>query len=192
MVNGKPLIVGIGGTSRSHSSSEHALRQVLRHLEVMGADIELYTGHMLSSLPIYGGDQVVQSRLRDQFIQSLRDADGVVISSPCYHGGVSGLIKNALDYVEDMRDDSRKYLDGRVVGVIACAYGNQGVGVVLSQLRQIVHALRGWPTPIGVGINSLEVRLTAEDCSDASTTQQIKLMADQLLQFVPRMTAVTA
>ena len=191
-MNRKPYIVGIGGTSRPNSSSELALRQVLQDLEGMGAQVELFTGHALSKLPIYGDEVDAHDDLRESFIKALREADGVVISSPCYHGGVSGLIKNALDYVEDMRNDPRVYLDGRVVGVIASAYGNQGVGTVLNQLRQIVHALRGWPTPIGVGINSLEVRFTGDECSDESIRKQIKLMAKQLVQFVPRMTEATA
>ena len=114
-MNRKPYIVGIGGTSRPNSSSELALRQVLQDLEGMGAQVELFTGHALSKLPIYGDEVDAHDDLRESFIKALREADGVVISSPCYHGGVSGLIKNALDYVEDMRNDPRVYLDGRVV-----------------------------------------------------------------------------
>ena len=38
-------------------------------------------------------------------VTALRDADAVVVGSPGYHGGVSGLVKNALDYIEDLRTD---------------------------------------------------------------------------------------
>jgi len=54
-----------------------------------------------------------------------------------------------------MRDDERVYFEGRAVGVIATGYGWQGVVATLATLRQIVHALRGYPTPLGAGINSL-------------------------------------
>ncbi len=42
----------------------------------------------------------------------------------------------------------------RSVGLIATAYGWQATGSTLATLRSIVHALRGWPTPLGAAINS--------------------------------------
>ena len=67
-------------------------------------------------------------------------------------------MKNALDYTEDMCKDAEPYLDGRAVGLIVCGHGWQSTGVVLSAFRSIVHALRGWPTPMGVAINTLVER----------------------------------
>jgi FMN reductase len=90
-----------------------------------------------------------------RLVDLMRRCDGMVISTPSYHGGISGLVKNALDYLEDLREDSRPYLDSRAVGCIVCAGGWQGVGVTLTSLRSIVHALRGWPTPLGVGVNTI-------------------------------------
>jgi hypothetical protein len=47
-------------------------------------------------------------------------------------GGISGLVKNALDYVEDLRDHELPYLDGRAVGCIGCAYRRQATTTTLS------------------------------------------------------------
>lgn len=69
-----------------------------------------------------------------------------LIWAAAHHGSVSGLIKNALDYIEDTTKEERVYLEGRTVGCIACAYGWQATGSTLNALRTIVHALRGWPT----------------------------------------------
>nr|BAQ21925.1 putative NADPH-dependent FMN reductase [Streptomyces versipellis] len=46
----------------------------------------------------------------------MRRADGPVIGSPGYQGGSSGLVKNAADLLEDLRDDTRVHFDGRAVG----------------------------------------------------------------------------
>ena len=89
-------------------------------------------------------------------VTALRDADAVVVGSPGYHGAVSGLVKNALDYIEDLRDDPRVYLDNTPWGCISCAYGWQAAVGTLTQLRGIGHALRAWPTPLGVAINSAD------------------------------------
>ena len=36
-----------------------------------------------------------------------RGAHALIIGSPGYHGGISGLVKNALDYLEELREDPR-------------------------------------------------------------------------------------
>ena len=43
--------------------------------------------------------------------RAVRTADVVVLSSPEYHNGVSGMLKNVLDYLEDTNKDERVYLD---------------------------------------------------------------------------------
>jgi len=79
-------------------------------------------------------------------------ADGIILGTPGYHGGLSGLVKNALDYTEDLRDNQRPYLENRPVGCVVTAAGEQGGVTTLAALRSVVHALRGWPTPLGVTI----------------------------------------
>ena len=80
----------------------------------------------------------------DKLVSALREADAVVVGSPGYHGAVSGLVKNALDYIEDLREDPRVYLDNTPWGCISCAYGWQAAVGTLGQLRSIGHALRAW------------------------------------------------
>jgi FMN reductase len=69
---------------------------------------------------------------------------------------MSGLIKNALDFSEDMRADANVYFDGKAVGCIAVAAGSQALGSTVATMRSIAHALRGWPTPYAAMINSTE------------------------------------
>lgn len=168
----RPLIVGIGGTTRNGSSSERLLHQALAAAATIGADTLAFTGERLL-FPIYGTAKPGAAEL--EFIEALRRCDGVVIASPGYHGSVSGMVKNALDYVEELRGDARPYLEGRPVGLIAAAAGWQAGGSTLQHLRSIVHALRGWPTPLGVIANS---SLPNCDCGD-----QIVLMAGQVMDF---------
>lgn len=179
----KPFIVGIGGTTRDGSSSEQALALALRHAEAAGAKTHMIGGPKLVKLPMYDPDPGSMTEVGKKLVEHLRKADGVIISSPCYHGGVSGLIKNAIDYIEEMRADEKVYLDGRAIGIIACGYGYQGPGPVLAQLRQTAHALRGWPTPLGVGINSAVVKFQNGECSDAGVAKQIEIMAQQVTEF---------
>jgi FMN reductase len=79
-------------------------------------------------------------------------------------------MKNAIDYVEDMSGDLRPYLEGRAVGCIVTAAGWQSGVTTLTSLRSTVHALRGWPSPLGVVINSATPQF---DRSGAATDQKV-------------------
>ncbi len=179
-----PLVVGIGGTTRDGSSTERALRIALNGAESAGARTHLFGGAFLHSLPHYAPESASLTEAQRQLIEAVRDADAVIIATPGYHGGVSGLVKNALDTLEALRADERPYLDGRAVGCIVTAYGWQATGTVLGSLRSIVHALRGWPTPLGAGINTLETRFETEDtCSDPKAAEQLATVGQQAAAF---------
>lgn len=181
--NTRPLVVGIGGTTRASSSTENALRLALAGAEQQGATTRLFGGTFLHSLPHYAPENPERTDAQRELVEAVRQADAVVIATPGYHGGISGLVKNALDTLEDLRADERPYLDQRAVGCIVTAYGWQGTGVVLTSLRSIVHALRGWPTPFGATINSLETRFNADGCSDPKVAAQLAVVGQQATGF---------
>ncbi|MEM5437711.1 NAD(P)H-dependent oxidoreductase [Paraburkholderia diazotrophica] len=182
--NRRPLVIGIGGTTRAASSTERALGFALRGAQQAGARTRLFGGTFLHSLPHYAPESTHRTDEQLELIEAVRHADALVIATPGYHGGVSGLVKNALDTLEELRGEARPYLDGRAVGCIVTAYGWQAAGSVLTSLRSIVHALRGWPTPFGAGINTLETRFdTADTCSDPKVVEQLSMVGEQAAQF---------
>ena len=150
---GRPLIVGIGGTLRPGSTSERALALTLARAQSLGAETRIFAGPALH-MPLYDTAVLARHGEAHDLVEALRMADGIIISSPGYHGSISGLLKNALDYAEDLRTDVRPYFTGRAVGLIACADGVQAMGSTLATLRAIVHALRGWPTPYAAMVSA--------------------------------------
>lgn len=173
----QPFIVGLGGTLRANSSTERALRYCLQAVERQGGRTRLFSAEDLD-LPMYAPHELERTPRALELVNNLRDADAVVVGSPGYHGAVSGLVKNALDYIEDLRDDPRVYLDNTPWGCISCAYGWQAAVGTLTQLRGIGHALRAWPTPLGVAINSADPVWTAS--GELAETDQGKVVANQL------------
>lgn len=172
-------IVGIGGSVEPGSQSESALRAVLAAAAATGADVQAFTGRQLDFPPYHSAAALPASARA--YVEAVRAADAVVISSPGYHGTVSGLVKNALDYLEELRTDRRPYLDGRPVGLIAVARGAQAAVGTLTTLRQIAHALRGWPTPYGLTVNSLTSRFDeAGRIEDAQVAAGVGILAGQL------------
>ncbi|WP_048473304.1 NADPH-dependent FMN reductase [Mycolicibacterium chlorophenolicum] len=183
----RPFIVGLGGTLRANSSTERALRHCLAAVERQGGRTRLFAAEELD-LPMYAPHELERTPRALELVKTLRDADAVVVGSPGYHGAVSGLVKNALDYIEDLREDPRVYLDNTPWGCISCAYGWQAAVGTLTQLRSIGHALRAWPTPLGVAINSAEpVWDTSGGLADTdqgrAVANQLDLLATQVLAF---------
>ncbi len=188
----RPKIVGLGGTPRSGSSTEMALRACLAVAEDEGAETVLITGQDIL-LPIYMPELSERTAEAKSMIEHIRTCDGLIIASPGYHGSISGLVKNAIDYIEDLRKDSRCYLEGRAVGCILGAAGDQALGTSLTALRSVVHALRGWPTPMGATLNTSTRLFDAEGhCIDQPARLQLELVARQVAHFARMRLADTA
>ncbi|MFD9223625.1 NADPH-dependent FMN reductase [Streptomyces sp. NPDC060064] len=180
----KPLVVGIGGTGRPGSTTDKALAMALQGAAEAGARTRLFDAGSLGVLPLFQPQHTERSETALELLDALARADGVLLASPSYHGGISGLVKNALDYLEDLSDDPRPYLDGRAVGCVVTAAGWQSAGTTLCALRSIVHALRGWPTPLGVTLNTTEHPLTSSDIETGRRFEtQLLTVGRQVTEF---------
>lgn len=179
----RPLVLGLGGTPRAGSSAERALAVSLAAAAAQGAETVMIAGADLL-LPMYNPNSPDRTPEALRLVDLFRRCDGLVIASPAYHGSLSGLIKNALDYAEDLRENERVYFDGVGVGLIAVAAGWQGASQTLTALRSIVHALRGWPTPLGAALNTTLGLFDEQGrCTDLSSRFQLETVGQQVVQF---------
>ena len=167
------LIVGIGGAIGPNSTSERIMGLVLDNAAARGWRVAKFGGPLLADIPHYDPASPPTARAVD-LVAAVRDADAILIATPSYHGGVSGLVKNALDTLQALSVDRRPYLDGRVVGCVVTAGGPQACGTTLSGLRDVIHALRGWPTPASVTVTS------ATPCFDPITKSPLARLEDQI------------
>ena len=183
-------VLGIGGSTRPNSTTERALQVSLAAAAAAGAEtIMLGSADLLMPLYEPGG---IRAPKAVRFLEEVRRADCLVIASPGYHGAPSGMVKNALDYLEDMRHDEPPYLDGKAVGTIATASGWQATMSTIMSLRSVVHALRGWPTPMGATINMAgPVFDERGECVDPVARFQLELVGQQVVEFA-RMRAAGA
>lgn len=179
---GGSLIVGLGGTLRSESSSELALKVALKAAKTLGADTTLFAASDLD-LPFYDPKEPSRTPKAERLVDALRRADGVVMCSPGYHGGVSGLIKNALDYVEDLVGDKRVYLGDLPVGCIGVANGSQAAASVVGGLRTVAHALRAFPTPYGAAVVARPGLFVGGLCTDPEVMSQLMLVGQQVVEY---------
>ncbi|MEH2478098.1 FMN reductase [Nitrobacteraceae bacterium AZCC 2146] len=187
----RPYIVGLGGTMRAGSSTESALSLVLGTIAAQGADTLLLCGSDID-LPPYVPGSGTPTLKASRIATELGRADGIILGTPGYHGGISGLVKNALDYTEELRGNKRPYLEGRPVGCLVTAAGEQGAVTTLNALRSVVHALRGWPTPLGVTIITTEKVFDADGkCLSPRVETQLNILSRQVLEFAVMLSSRT-
>ncbi|MGW1050733.1 NADPH-dependent FMN reductase [Streptomyces sp. NPDC001118] len=175
-------IAALGGSLRTGSVSAAALRYCAARAAGAGAEVTLITGADLV-LPLYDPEAHVPSAAQLRLLAALRDADGVLLASPTYHGGMSGLLKNALDHTEGLARDRRRYLDGRSVGCLTVAWNEVAGASALTALRASAQALRGWAVPMGVVVPAATIFPATDVCADPRTTRRLDILTDQVLDF---------
>ncbi|WP_164660408.1 NADPH-dependent FMN reductase [Tropicibacter sp. Alg240-R139] len=129
-----PVLLGLSGSLRKDATNRKLLREAARLFDAgtyVEADLHL---------PLYDGD-VENAEGIPAVVQTLADqiaaADAIVISTPEYNKGPSGVLKNALDWVS--RTGSNPWVD-KPVAVMSAAAGRAG-----GERAQMV--LRGFMVP---------------------------------------------
>jgi FMN reductase len=186
----QPFIVGIGGTTRSGSSSERLTIAVLQETERLGARTLMFGGAKLAALPHFAPESPERTAEQLELITAVRAADGLVIGTPGYHAGISGLVKNAIDLLEDTRQDKRVYFDHLPVGVVVSAAGWQAIGHTLGAMRAVIAAMRGWATPIGVTANTVAQTVFNRE-GEIADADIARAVAGQALQIMRHATSNT-
>ena len=112
-----------------------------------------------------------------RFIDSCRRADAMLWASPTYHGTISGVLKNALDYIELMNKDPVPYLQGRVVGLIAVADP-----LTFGAMTNAVYELRAWLAPTWVTLSRADFDADFRLAS-LRAERRLTRLVDELLEF---------
>jgi FMN reductase len=171
----KIRILGIGGSISPNSSTLQALRYALRGAEELGAETGLIDIASLN-LPMYNHDYLEAPEGAEAMCEQVFQAHGLIWSSPMYHGTISGLFKNTIDWLELLSDREPKYLANKVVGLIASAGGVQGLQVI-NTMEYMVRSLRGWTCPLVVPVHR------AWQIFDEDGSINDKIMEAQLLSL---------
>src|SRR5215210_1437374 len=157
--DGRIRVVGVGGTLRGGSASLGALKRALEAAGEAGAETELLDLRRLG-LPMYEPGRALEEYGPGvgRLVEELRGADAVLISTAAYHGTLAGVTKNALDFAQFLSGGEHPYFDGKVVGLISTAGGEQAGANATGAMVDVVHALRGVVAPLMVSISRARQR----------------------------------
>jgi FMN reductase len=143
-------IVALGGSLGEQSTSLAAVHVALEGASAAGAKTELFDIRELN-LPMYVPDQDEPPEAARRLCDAVYACDGMLWSSPLYHGTISGSFKNALDWLQLLSDRKPAYLTDKVIGLISTAGGTQGLQAV-NTMEFVVRALRAWAVPLVIPI----------------------------------------
>ncbi|MGD1862320.1 MAG: NADPH-dependent FMN reductase [Leptolyngbyaceae cyanobacterium] len=138
-------LAGIAGSLRKNSYSHQALAIATRAAQDLGAEVTILDLRQMN-LPFCDGNSGYDDYPDVAVLrQTVKDADGLILATPEYHGSISGVLKNALDLM------SFEHLDGKVVGGIS-VLGGQPNSNALNDLRTIARWVHAWVIPEQVAI----------------------------------------
>ncbi|MGQ4648335.1 NAD(P)H-dependent oxidoreductase [Lyngbya aestuarii] len=174
-------IVGIGGSLRSESSSYQALVLAIARVQALGVSAEILDLRQMN-LPFCDGtsdypDYPDVIRLRE----TVQEADGLILATPEYHGGASGVLKNALDLM------SFDQLSGKVTGLIS-VLGGQSNSNALNELRLVMRWVHAWVIPEQIAI-AQAWKAFGEDGKllDEKLSQRLDKFAESLVENTQRL-----
>ncbi|MBD3664818.1 NADPH-dependent FMN reductase [Sulfitobacter aestuariivivens] len=129
-----PTLLGISGSTRAESTNRKLLKEAAR----LFGDANYVEANI--RFPLYDGDEEKAHGIPQDvqtLAQQIADADAVIISTPEYNKGPSGVLKNALDWVS--RTDGKPW-NGKPLAVMSAAAGRAG-----GERAQMI--LRGFMVP---------------------------------------------
>lgn len=175
-----PRVVCLSGSLHPESKCERLAIWCASELMQLGAKVSLFVGADLD-VPHYRPLPAERAEPVRRILRATAETDGVLLVSPAYHGTVSGVLKNTLDYLNDLAGVPQPFLDGRPVGCVAVATGDQSAATTLATLRIIAHALRGWPTPLGVTAWGRAAELNNGAPLDERLGEELRIMLGQIV-----------
>jgi FMN reductase len=156
-----------------------ALKIALEGATEAGAETRLLDVRALD-LPMYAPDISDPPESVTGMCEAVHEADGLLWSSPLYHGTISGSFKNALDWLELLSDRKPAYLTDKVVGLISTAGGTQGLQAV-NTMEFVVRALRGWAVPLVIPIpQAWRVFDKEGKTQDAKVSEQLRALGREV------------
>ncbi|MEO5666820.1 MAG: NAD(P)H-dependent oxidoreductase [Bdellovibrionota bacterium] len=170
-------VLGISSSLNPASVSRCALEVLGRDVRKLGATFEFVDlAQSEWELPLFdpkrANPPAAYLKIRTLMMQS----HSIVLATPDYHGSVSGVMKNFLDYFWGE-------MTGRLFGYV-CASHEKGL-TVMDQMRTSVRQCYGWSLPYGLSLSETDLNAERSDITNPKVAARVKLLAYDLVTYGP-------
>ncbi|GGN63337.1 NADPH-dependent FMN reductase [Oceanobacillus indicireducens] len=174
-------LIGIVGTNSDQSTNRQLLEFMQKHFAEK-ANIELYE---IKNLPAFNKprDTTAPPEVQD-LSDKIKEADGVIISTPEYNHSVPAILKSTLEWLSY----TTQPLIDKPVMITGASYGRLGSSRAQSHLRQILDApeLKARIMPSSEFLVGLSLQAFDEDgkLADPNKVQELEEIFNEFIQFV--------
>ena len=170
----------ISGSLRQDSHCQKAIQQAMKLLEAHGAKAHLLDLKVMKLPFCNGGDKYPEYPDVEKLRKEVRESQGLILCSPEYHGGISGVLKNTLDLL------SFEHIRGKHIGIVSILGGASSFNAV-NNIIQACHHLHAWVLPRPLIIPHADKAFTPEgDFSDAQHNKRLNTLTHELITAIER------
>lgn len=170
----KLKVLGVGSSMRKRSYGTKALKIVLERMEKLDAETHLLDLRRVK-MPTFNPNSSMQSgKGLKEISEEVNWADVLILTTPDYHGSMSGPMKNFLDHYW-------QEFAGKTFGYI-CASHEKGL-TVMDQMRTAVRQCYGWSLPYGISVNGEEDFNEAGEIVSSLLTKRLRMLARDLIVY---------
>ncbi|MBU6949741.1 NAD(P)H-dependent oxidoreductase [Hahella sp. HN01] len=187
----KPKILVFAGSLRKDSLNKKLARAAGRYAEAAGAEVT-FLDLADYPLPIYDGDIESASGLPENALklkQILAAHDGFILSSPEYNGGISGVLKNMIDWVSRPLEGepSMAAFKDKWVALLAASPGALGGIRALPMVRTILSGIGCVMMPEQVALGQANKVIDAEGAiTDKAAASRVQRLSERLVRFAAK------
>ncbi|MEI6084896.1 MAG: NAD(P)H-dependent oxidoreductase [Verrucomicrobiota bacterium] len=191
----KPKILAFAGSTRTDSFNKKLVRVAAAGAKNAGADVTVID---LRDYPLalYEGDNEAREgvppnakKLKQLFLAHA----GLLIASPEYNSGLSGVLKNVIDWVSRPETATEKPLAcfaGKVAAIMSASPGGLGGIRGLVQLRSILGNIKVLVLPDQIAVPEAHAAFNADGTlTDAKRQAAVEKLGADLAQTVAKLQA---
>lgn len=174
-------ILVLSGSNRQAGSSKLLAQAIAGRIREKGHEVSLFD-LFAKPLPLFNPDADYSGHPAvEELMDGVYLARGIVLVSPEYHGTISGVLKNALDFW------LQEHVDGKAVLSAATSGGVAAFGA-LNQLHAIVRNLHGVNAPGWISVGGSEREADpAGEFTEPRVQARISQSAEQFLQLAEQL-----
>jgi FMN reductase len=178
-------IVGIAGSLRPQSYSHQALQTAAARVAALGAEVELLDLRQMQLPFCTGTDEYPDYPDVNKLQTAVKEADGLILATPEYHGSASGVLKNALDLM------SFEHLSHKVTGLIS-VLGGQSNSNALNDLRIIMRWVHAWVIPEQIAVGQAWQAFSPDGkVLDAKLSERFDQFAESLVNNTQKLRGIS-
>jgi chromate reductase, NAD(P)H dehydrogenase (quinone) len=189
-----PKILAFAGSTRTHSWNKKLIGVAVESARQAGAEVTLIDLRDLP-MPLYDGDIEAAQGLPDNARELKRlmiAHHGFLLSCPEYNSSISGVLKNAIDWVSRPQPDEPPMpaFRGKVASLLAASPGNLGGIRGLFAVRQVLTVVGTLVLPVQFGLARAAQAFNEDGgLKDPAQQKSVDGVAQELVSVLSRLNA---